>query len=211
MKLNTDGQPPAALNFKQRAERDVTELLGIVKGTLADGVVNDEELEFLTKWGATHPDAQHRWPVSVLYSRLQAYFADGHLDENERADLTELMNGIAGGTIAVVTGQSGSTSIPLDDPPPLICWQEEVYVFTGRFAYGPRRVVEEEVISRGGTVAPSVTRKTSFLVLGTFGSDDWAHSSYGRKIERACELRNSGFALRIVSEDHWAKALMAGV
>jgi len=202
-----NGAPNPAINFKQRAERDVSELLGIVKGLLADGVVNDEELTYLTQWGAAHHDARYRWPASLIYSRLQNYFADGHIDDDERRDLADLMSGIVGGTVSMVTGYSGATSIPLDDPPPLICWVDEVYVLTGRFAYGSRETCEREIQDRGGRVEKNVTRKTSFLVLGTFGSDDWVHSSYGRKIERACELRNSGFALRIVNEDHWANAL----
>jgi hypothetical protein len=67
------------------------------------------------------------------------------------------------------------------------------------------------VTERGGSCEGNVTRRTSFLVIGTFGSRDWQHSSYGAKIRRAVELRDSGFALRIVGEDHWAASLGAGV
>jgi hypothetical protein len=57
-----------------------------------------------------------------------------------------------------------------------------------------------------------VTLRTSFLVIGTFGSEDWAHSSFGRKIEKAMDLRRRGVSsIRIVGEDHWATALSATV
>jgi len=83
----------------------------------------------------------------------------------------------------------------------------DVYVFTGQFAYGTRADCGREAISRGARVERDITRRTTFLVIGTFGSRDWAQTSFGRKIKRAVELRDSGFALRIVGEDHWATAL----
>jgi hypothetical protein len=89
-----------------------------------------------------------------------------------------------------------------------MCWgPDEVYVFTGRFAYGTRPACEREVIQRGASCEPKITRRTTFIVIGTFGSRDWAHSSYGRKIQHAVRLRQSGFAIKIVGEDHWAEAL----
>ena len=59
-------QPPRAINLKQCAERDVTEILGIVKGLLADGVLNDEELRYLTAWGQSRRDAIRRWPSKTI-------------------------------------------------------------------------------------------------------------------------------------------------
>jgi hypothetical protein len=45
---------------------------------------------------------------------------------------------------------------------------------------------------------------TPFLVIGTLGSRDWAHTSFGRKIEAAIRCRPP---LRIVSEKHWCSNL----
>jgi hypothetical protein len=49
----------------------------------------------------------------------------------------------------------------------------------------------------------------NFLVVGNLGSEDWIHSSFGRKIERAVELRRECPTLAIINEDHWARALVA--
>ncbi len=64
-----------------------------------------------------------------------------------------------------------------------------------------------QVQARGGKSGKDVTRETSYLVIGTFGSRDWVHTSFGRKIEKAVEYRTSGYGLHIVAEDHWAAAL----
>jgi hypothetical protein len=41
------------------------------------------------------------------------------------------------------------------------------------------------------------------LVIGVFASRDWANTNFGRKIERAVKLRDSGSGLAIISEEHW--------
>ena len=142
-----------------------------------------------------------------------SFYRDERIDDAERLELQELLGALVGGTTSLLLGYEGPTTLPLDVPAPLICWgPDEVYVFTGRFAYGPRAICEREVTDRSSACESNVTRRTTFLVIGTFSSQDWAHSSYGRKIQRAVELREAGFPIRIVGEDHWASALSsAGV
>lgn len=209
--LDPHGQPyELSFNRARRTERDLSEMLGLAKGMLADGVVNDAEAEFLQRWGANHPDAVEKWPLNLIFSRLHQYFADGLIDDVEREHLKELLAALVGGTASLLLGYEGATELPLDSPPPLICWgPDDVYVFTGRFAYGTRADCEREMTERRSTCESNVTRRTSFLVIGTFGNRDWRHSSFGAKILRAVELRESGFPIRIVGEDHWANALSA--
>jgi hypothetical protein len=210
--LDPHGQPyNLYFNAARRTERDLSELLGIAKGFLADGLVTEGEARFLRDWAATHPDATNQWPVNIIHTRLQEYFADGRIDDDERRDLRELLASLIGGSASVLLGYDGATKLPLDTPPPLICWPDKVYVFTGRFAYGTRAHCQREVTERGGHAESNVTRRTSFLVIGTFGSRDWVQTSHGRKIQRAVELRESGLALRIVGEDHWANALSVDI
>ena len=201
------GQPSPALNARLHVERDVSELLGMAKGMLADGVVDDQEAQYLLRWASQHPEASTKWPVSLIVSRLTHMFTDGRIDDDERLELRDLLSSLIGGTESILLGYDASSQLALDEPPPMICWHEEVCVFTGRFAFGTRRHCQAEVLDRGGRCDENVTRQTTFLVLGTFGSTDWRHTSYGRKIERAVELRSAAFPLRIVGEDHWTKAI----
>jgi NAD-dependent DNA ligase len=208
MMLDPHGQPYGVqFNAARRTERDLSEMLGLVKAMLVDGVVTDVEAKYLRDWGSNHPDALKCWPASQIFGRLQQYFADGRIDDTERADLQELLSSLIGGTASLVLGYEGATTLPLDTPPPLVCWHKEVYVFTGKFAYGTRKDCEREVTGRGGLCESNITRNTSFLVIGTFGSRDWAQTSYGRKIQKAADLKLSGFPVRIIGEDHWARAL----
>jgi hypothetical protein len=47
-----------------------------------------------------------------------------------------------------------------------------------------------------------------YLVIGVFASRDWMYTNYGRKIERAVELRQCGSGIAIISEEHWKHFLV---
>jgi hypothetical protein len=208
MMLDPDGQPlNLAFNRARRTERDICELLGLAKGLVADGVVTDDEARLLRDWTRRHPDAHDYWAVSALCTRLEKAFSDGVIDEAERLDLAELLEALVGGQAGVIAGADAPTELPLDRPPPRIDWPASVFVFTGKFAFGPRKDCERQVHRLGGDCDPSITQRTNYLIIGTFGSRDWVHTSFGRKIEKAVSYRRSGMRLAIIAEDHWAGSL----
>jgi hypothetical protein len=208
MSLDADGQPlNLALNRARRTDRDVCEMLGLAKGLLADGVVTETEAVLLRQWTANHPDSCSHWAIATLSDRLNRAFADGTIDDVERADLADLLESLVGGRAGLIAGEGAATELPLDRPAPSLAWLGSVFVFTGKFAFGPRRDCERQVHLLGGSCDPNVTQRTNYLVIGTFGSRDWVQTSFGRKIEKAVEYRDSGMPLAIISEDHWAHSL----
>ena len=206
--LDDHGQPAPQFNAQSRIERGIAELLGLVRGVLADGVLNEAEAHALRDWLEANPDLAGVWPVDKLAARLEQIFSDGVVDAEEREDLADLLKQIIGGkedsSYGITAGHSASMALPLDEPPPGLEFNGFVYVFTGKFAYGTRKVCERVVMERGGTCGQSITKRTNVLVIGAFGSRDWVQSPYGRKIEKAVEYRQQGLPLAIVSEGHWA-------
>jgi BRCT domain type II-containing protein len=118
-----------------------------------------------------------------------------------------LLDQLVSGELSAVSDTDAATMLPLDQPPPVIEWIGMADVFTGQFAFGPRRDCEREVEKRGGRCAGNITTRTSFVVIGTFGSRDWVHTAFERKIEKAVSYREAGVPLRIVADDHWASTL----
>jgi len=206
--LDPHGQPLGLwFNRARRAERDLSEMLGLVKGVLADGIVSDTEAELMRSWAAQHLDATGQWPISILKARLDRIFEDGRVDDAERVDLAELLESIVGGTAGIIGAEDAATELPFDIPAPSLSWNGSIFVFTGKFAYGTRNDCQHEAVRRGAVCEDGITRRTNYLVIGTFGSRDWAHTSFGRKIEKAVSYRRDGAPLAIVGEDHWATSL----
>ena len=209
MKLirDLDGQPfNSRFNRARRAERDISEMLGLAKGVLADGQVTDAEANLLRDWLRAHPDAVDGWLGEILWRRLHRIFEDGRVGEVERRDLAQLLSDLVGGKAGILVGDTTATDLPLDQPPPELHFLGSVFVFTGKFAFGLRAACEREVRRLGGLSERGITRRTKYLVIGTFGSRDWVQTSFGRKIEKAVAYRDRGTGLAIVSEDHWATA-----
>lgn len=208
MSTDPHGQPlNTRFNRARRAERDLSEMLGLVKGVLADGVVTDAEARLLNTWTHQHPDALEQWPVNILKDRLDTIFHDGIVDEAERRDLADLLETIVGGNAGIIAGRDAATDLPIDRPPPKFVWADSVFVFTGKFAFGPRDACERAVIRLRAVCESSVTKRTKYVIIGTFGSRDWVHTSFGRKIEKAVEYRDAWASLAIVAEDYWAGEL----
>ena len=117
------------------------------------------------------------------------------------------MEEVCGCSHYVTANETYSSSLPLSSPlPDPIIFPQKIFAITGRFAFGTRRTVMESIESRGGVAFDTPpTRDSHYLVIGVFASRDWAHTNYGRKIERAVELRESGSGIAIVSEEHWKK------
>lgn len=206
--IDPNGQPlNMRFNADRRLERDISEMLGLAKGILSDGRIADEEVNLIRSWIKSHPDARNSWPGNVLSQRLQRIFDDGVVSEEERADLCSLLTELVGGKAGIIGMENAATTLPLDKPAPKMIFSRRVFVLTGKFAFGPRAACQQFTRDAGGVSEDTVTKRTHYLVIGTFGSRDWVHTSHGRKIEKVLEYRESGAKIAIVGEDHWASSL----
>ena len=159
-------------------------------------------------WIAAHRDAVEQWPLNVLSQRLARIYADGRIDDAERTEPTEILSSIVGGTAGIILGEDASTDLPTDPPPHTFFWPGSVVVFTGKFASGTRAECERVAGRLGAVCDSSITKRTDYLIIGTFGSRDWVHTSFGRKIQKAVDLRGNGRKPLIVAEEHWAGSIV---
>lgn len=191
-------------NHTKIEDRKINELVGICTGILADGTLNDAEIHFIKAWldkNKAHKDA---WPINILYAQITNILEDNIIDEDERASLIATLAELA--DFSPICEQP-STSLPLCNPAPEITYDNKVFVLTGHFYLGSRNNCEREISHLGGIPQRTITLKTDYLIIGDKGSSDWAHQSFGRKIERAVDLRTKNGKPHIISETHWAKTL----
>jgi len=203
--FDRDGQPMRMFNAARVSDRTVDELIGLSKGIIADGVVNDCEAAMLVNWLQQNYElASDSFVVQQLARRISVILEDGIIDADERVELFDVLACITGNS----SGETLSTSLPLNYPAPSVDFPERMFCLTGKFASGTRKFCQGLVSDLGGSAHKDVTLKTNYLVIGEIGSRDWIHSSYGRKIEKAVQYRDSSKSeIVILSEEYWAECV----
>lgn len=193
------------LGGERIADRQIDELIGLARGLIADGVINQAEAGFLEKWLAASAGVVGHPVLSTLYRRVREMLADGVCDADERQELLETLSALADRDFELGEVLK-ATTLPVCRPAPDLVFPAMRYCFTGTFNYGSRRALEKEVAARGGSAGP-LTQKTNVLVIGTYVTESWKHSSFGNKIVSACEWRDRGIPISIVTEQHWVQFL----
>ena len=187
-------------------DRLIDELIGVCRGVIADGIVDEKEAIFLGQWIENHREIADRWPVNILYARVTEMLKDGILTVAEESELLMTLRDITGES-SLFAEPNRSTTLPLDSPRPDIQFQGQTFCLTGRFVFGSTVDCEEVIAELGGKLTEAPTKSTDYLVIGEMCSPDWIHTTFGRSIEHAVELREQGTPIAIVSEEHWVNSL----
>ncbi|WP_223497572.1 BRCT domain-containing protein [Pseudomonas sp. BF-R-16] len=208
--LHNEFEKSLHLNAARMDRRNVDMLAGLAAGIAADGVITLEEAQFLRQWIESQMSHLDDPVVNILYQRISSMLQDGVLDDDESTELLDTLRGFAGINFPGSTPSihTAPTPLPLCQPAPNVECDGRVFVFTGTMAFGPRKECERLVRERGGAIGPGVSRKVDYLVIGSIGNEQWLHTSYGTKILRAVELRESGMPIAIIAEDHWQRILL---
>ena len=189
-------------NKKDIQDRQIDTLIGLSKGITANGEVDQAEAEFLQGWLVQNCQSDNPIVLNLL-NKVSEMLKDGILDEEESSELFSILHSISGDKTEL--GEVAKTStLPVCDPAPPVEFAGKNFLFTGTCAFGTRKQCQEAIESLGGINSKGVTKKLDYLVLGTYVTDSWAHESFGRKIEKAMEYRDSGLPLVIITEEHWA-------
>jgi NAD-dependent DNA ligase len=191
-------------NRNKITDRQIDTMLGLTMGISADGKIDQTEAAFLQAWLVKNSATENPLILNLL-AKVNAMLEDGVLDEEESKELLELLHKFTGEPTEIDEVSKTST-LPICIPAPRVIFDGKQFLFTGTFAYGSRIQCQSLVESLGGLNAKNVTKSVNFLVLGTYVTDSWVHESFGRKIEKAVEYRESGVPLAIVTEGHWLEA-----
>ena len=164
-------------NRKSIDDRQIDTLIGLSKGLLADGKVDQSEAEFLKTWLIQSRLTTTNPIIINLLGKVDAMLSDGVLDSDESAELLTLLHKITGES-SEMDELAKTTSLPIDEPAPSVNFQGKLFLFTGTFVYGTRKQCQSAVENLGGINANGVIKKLDYLVLGTYVTDSWIHESY---------------------------------
>jgi len=184
-------------------------LQGICHGILSNGKVEDKEVLALDEWLDEHEFLASYYPYDEIKSLLTSVLADGIIDEQERKRLSayfsefvdisnnEIADKIKGGIIGVeISGVCTSE--------PSVLFKDKTFCFTGVSERGSRKEISEMITKAGGIFSSSISKKTDYLIVGDNSNPCWAFACYGRKVEKAINLRKNGSRIQIIHEyDFW--------
>jgi NAD-dependent DNA ligase len=193
------------LREQGQVDQGLAEMVGMIRGIVADGRVSGEEATRLESWTRENPLVATRWPANMLARRLAMMVRDGRVDSGERAHLEAVL-----GQLAETQGRLAlplATDLPVDRPAPSVVFEARTFVFAGEMAYGPLRACEREVVELGGASERAVSRRTDYVVIGSLAAEDWTQSGFGGHVDEVMQLRARGVRIAIISEEEWASAL----
>jgi NAD-dependent DNA ligase len=191
----------------QKIKKATEHLLGICDGLIADDYVSESEVLFLRNWLSNNAEITDDWPGCVIAQRVSDILSDGVITADERMDLLDTLREITGGRfLETGTTATEGPALPIDDDP-CIFFSDMSFCLTGRFLWGTRAACERAILGLGGTAVDNITQRLNYLVIGTLIEPQWAHTTFGRKIEKALQYQQQGHEIIIVSEQQWTQAL----
>lgn len=198
--------------FYDQVTTDLQRLHAVVGGVIADTKVSEQELRGLSDWIDEHDHLRGCWPYDEIGSLVTTVLADRVVDEKEHEMLfryfSEFISLLDSKTIASAPVSSEGSIVGLCAVCPDVAFPERIFSFTGASARYPRSRLTETVTRLGGSVASGPGKKVDYLVIGADGNPCWAFACYGRKVEKAVELRKSGVKIMIIHESDFHDAVL---
>ena len=187
---------------------DMQKLQGIIHGILSDGKITKSELDGLMDWMANNEQLTTYYPYDEIYALITDVLKDGIVSQDKENLLKVFFSEFAniGTEKRPLTFEEKQclTRQGICALAPDITVVDHVFCFTGKSTKATRSEIAETVENAGGIFHDAVTAKTDYLIVGNDGNPCWAFSCYGRKVEKAIDLRKKGNHILIVNEiDFW--------
>jgi hypothetical protein len=200
-----------ASEYLNAAAADMQRLHALLAAIGSDGLVSVDELRGLSEWLQEHDQLKTCWPYDEVQSLATGVLADGMIGLEEHAMLVsffgEFGSGLDNKSVASPHLRKGDTVVGLCAVSPEIRFVESVFCLTGELRKYSRKEFEALIAGLGGIAVDGVSKKVHYLVIGAEENPCWAYACYGRKVERAMELRKEGHSIVMVHESDFHGAV----
>lgn len=184
---------------------DLQTLQGICHGIIANGIIKDEEIIKLNDWLYENEHLNTFYPYDEIRSLLLSILSDGIIEEEEKTVLLAYFNQFVNLNNSQVKERIDEltkdvTISGLCTSEPNVIFDGKTFCVTGILKRGNRDALKERIIELGGIPTDSVSKKTDYLIVGDNGNPAWAFSCYGRKVEKALQIRKEGHTIVLIHE-----------
>lgn len=183
----------------------IQRLHALIGAIASDGVVTEEEVRGLRHWLNDHSYLKTVWPYDEIESLITNVLADQEVTPEEQnmlqqyfMEFTALLDDK---TITNPPEQKGLSVAGLCASCPDIQFEGRVFALTGESSKYKRAELVAVIEDLGACFSSNVTKKTNYLIIGAEGNPSWSYACYGRKVEKAIELRKQGIPLVIAHEN----------
>lgn len=181
----------------------LSQLIGILSGISADGIINDSEIEYLSDWLKQNKSTFRDWPASELVTRIQTIIADDYISNEEMQELSAIIQEVTGRNFSDSEFAHGMGIAFLEDNVESLELKGKNICFSGRFVSANKSLLKAIAETEGAIILPDVDHTIDILVLGSMASKDWLASEHGRKIQQVLNLKAKGRSVIIVTEKTW--------
>ena len=190
---------------------DIQRLHALMAGIISDGRITEAEIRGLSDWLSDHDQLKTCWPYDEVDSLVTSVLSDGIIDQAEE----KLLHNFFSEFIAITDNKTivspkvaeGSSLVGLCAVCPEVSFDGTKFCFTGASSKYSRREFTDLVTRLGGDVVSSVTAGLDYLIIGADGNPCWAYACYGRKVEKAVELRKQGAHILLIHEHDFHDAV----
>jgi hypothetical protein len=191
---------------------DMQKLHAIIAGIASDAEISIEELNGLSAWLEDHDHLKRCWPYDEIESLVTSVLSDKKIDAEEH----KLLMSYFGEFVSILDNKTIMSPVLLEETNlvglcsvcPQISFADTLFCLTGQSYKYTRSEFEEVIYSLGGKSASYISKKVNYLVVGSEGNPCWAYACYGRKVEKAVELRKAGYPIVIVHENDFHDAVL---
>lgn len=181
------------------------QLGGFLAGISADQTINVKELTALGNWSSENASLFKTWPFDTLLPAIERIQAERHLSVNDHSELLRFCQAIT--SIKPAEREKVNIPVKLPEQQAPILIQESTFCFTGESSRYSRKELAQIVEMYGGIAADSVTAKLHYLVICDVRNPAWAFEMYGRKVEKAMNMKKKGAGPEVVFEEDLFAAL----
>lgn len=172
---------------KTKAVQELQELLSEI---IDDNILTDEEVMRLKDWLEDNDQYCGEYPFDKIRKTIENALEDGILEQIELDEMLELFTELC--------KPKFDKNVSSDE---LINLVGKTLVFTGECKLGDFTEIKPIYENMGAVVRQSVSGKTDYLVIGSYGSPDWSYENYGSDVMKAWELQEAGKKVKIVNEE----------
>lgn len=184
---------------------DLQTLQGLCHGILADGEITDKEIFDLDRWLDDNEHLNTYYPYDEIRSLVLSIISDGKVTEDERlvlkayfSQFVNLANSDIQHKIKEDTKEVNISGLCTSEP--VVNFDGKTFCITGVLKNETKESLKQKIINLGGIITDSVTKKTDYLIVADNGNPAWAFSCYGRKVEKAVNMRKDGHVITLIHE-----------